>query len=527
VGNAIKFTEQGEVVLRAALRGQTDDEFEIEFAVLDTGIGIAAEKQQTIFAPFSQADGSTTRRFGGTGLGLTISSQLVQLMGGRIEVHSQIDRGSTFHFSARFKKATSTSLITSPICPAELRGTSILIVDDNATNRKILAEMLQHWEACPTAVDCGSAALAEMARAAAAGEPYPIVLVDAVMPEMDGFTLVEQVRRQNSFAPPTIMMLTSADRKGDALRCRNLGMAAYLIKPIRSAELHSAIASCLSGDTTGTTALAATSSPALGHSPKPMPTPSLLRILLAEDNPVNQRVAMHLLEKEGHAITVVNNGEEALMAIDQQHFDLVLMDVQMPEIDGIEATRIIRSVEAVSGGRHLPIVAMTAHAMKGDRERCLEAGMDDYVSKPIQLDELQRALRAVATTVDISFDTKGEGGNSAYPFDRAAAVKRLGGDEVFLGEVMQLFLNDSPRRLREIRTALENSDLPLLHKGIHTLKGAIGYLDAGPALAAIRHLERVAAGGNRAASLAALTALESELKSLAMSVADLADGPIC
>jgi len=521
VGNAIKFTERGDVVLRAELRGESGDDVEIEFAVSDTGIGIPQEKLRTIFDPFSQADGSTTRRFGGTGLGLSISSQLVQLMGGQIEVQSQLGQGSTFRFSALLKRPQNGPAQTSSSGISDLRGISILIVDDNATNRRVLDDLLRRWDACPAAVDSGSAALSEMARAAAVGEPYPLVLVDAMMPEMDGFTLIEHIRRQTEFAPPSIMMLTSADRRGDALRCQNLGLSAYLIKPIRSAELLEAIVTCLNGSSTAKRPL-----PLVPVRRRTLPANrpmrgSQLRVLLAEDNHVNQRVATYLLGKQGHTTTVVGNGREALAALAQEDFDLVLMDVQMPELDGIEATRAVRAQEILSGG-HVPIIAMTAHAMRGDRERCLEAGMDDYVTKPIQIADLQRAIQAVTYAADTLPETEIGERRTNDALDRESVLERLGGDEAFMQEVASVFLEHTPPRLEQIRRALSNRDLSALQRAAHALKGSIGYLGASAAAASVLDLEQAASSGDLARSHLSLAALERDLEALMAAVTELA-----
>ena len=390
-GNAIKFTERGEVVVRVRSEGQLDGRYQLAFAVIDTGIGIPAEKQSVIFDAFSQADGSTTRRFGGTGLGLSISSRLVALMGGEISVESVVGQGSTFRFGIRFDKPTTPASEPPLRNPAALAGLSVLIVDDNETNRRVLSGLCRLWNMRPTTVDGGPVALAELRRAATEGEAYPLMLIDQMMPEMDGFALVEELQKEPSLAPPTIMMLTSADRQSDAARCRSLRIAAYLVKPVKADELQIAILAALSGAVRDKRS-GHTGRPSLGQSSEATTNgPQPLRILLAEDNPVNQRVALHILQKAGHSTLAVGDGKQALEALAREPFDLVLMDVQMPEMDGLEATAALRAQEAQTG-RRMPIIAMTAHAMKGDRERCLEAGMDDYVSKPVQPAALLRAI---------------------------------------------------------------------------------------------------------------------------------------
>jgi signal transduction histidine kinase/CheY-like chemotaxis protein len=381
VGNAIKFTERGEVELAAQLESRDGRNGQLHFSVRDTGIGIPLEKQQVIFAAFSQADGSTTRKFGGTGLGLTISSRLVAMMDGRLWVESQPGQGSTFHFTTCFEiaKASEPPALADPAC---LEGTPVLVVDDNATNRRILTEMLWRWKMKPASAASGLEALAMLRGAAERGDPFSLVLTDCHMPEMDGFDLAARVRNSPHLTDAVVMMLTSAEQREDIARCRELRILVHLVKPVRRAELRAAIATALaarprSGEP-GVTAKAAGAE----NSPKAPDRPRV-RILIAEDNLVNQRVAIRILEKEGHTVVLAENGKEALKALGEQVFDVILMDVQMPEMGGFEATRAIRKREE-GGHRHIPIIAMTAHAMTGDRELCLDAGMDDYISKPIR-----------------------------------------------------------------------------------------------------------------------------------------------
>ncbi|MDX2170167.1 MAG: response regulator [Deltaproteobacteria bacterium] len=380
VGNAIKFTDSGEVVVHTGLEHATDAEVLLHLSVRDTGIGITAEQRTRVFQAFEQADSSTTRRYGGTGLGLTICARLVAMMEGRIWVESEPGQGSTFHFTARFKRLREATLpsVTGDLA-AQLRDLPALVVDDNATNRRLIEQLLRNWQMHPTLVDGGAEALRALLRARAAGTPFPLVLIDGRMPEMDGFALAARIQEDPTLTGSTVLMLTSDDRPGDLARCRELGIAAYLVKPIRQTELLDAIVTALGSP-----------HPAAAPAPSRVAQPARgrgLRVLLAEDNLVNQRLAMRLLEKRGHLVVVANNGREALANHLTQPFDLVLMDVQMPEMDGFEATAALRARERGSGQR-LPIVAMTAHAMKGDRERCLLAGMDEYIAKPIQAAEL-------------------------------------------------------------------------------------------------------------------------------------------
>ncbi len=388
VGNAIKFTEKGEVALKVHIESEQGAERMVHFVVSDTGIGVAKGKLQSIFAAFEQADSSTTRKYGGTGLGLTISTQLVEMMGGKIWVESELGRGTQFHFTVRLGVTDANPAVVGSIAPAEiLRGVKVLIVDDNKTNRRILSGMLTRWEMQPTLVESGDEALAELSAAYQSGTPFPLIVTDLLMPGMDGFGLVERIRQRPELATPTIMMLTSAGHRGDALRCKELGVAAYLMKPIRQSELREAIGRVLGAREQGG-AIPLVTRYSLGDARDP---DSSLRVLLAEDNAVNQRLATRLLEKRGHRVMVAANGREALEALAKETFDLVLMDVQMPEMDGCEATAAIRETEKKNGG-HLQIMALTAHAMKGDRERCMTAGMDGYLSKPIRAEELDEIL---------------------------------------------------------------------------------------------------------------------------------------
>jgi signal transduction histidine kinase/DNA-binding response OmpR family regulator len=390
VGNALKFTERGEVVVHVGMEAETADEACLHFAVSDTGVGIPPERQQLIFEAFTQADTSTTRKYGGTGLGLTISSRLVELMGGRIWVESAVGQGSTFHFTARFALAKEPAVRPLRAPPASLHDLPVLVVDDNATNRRILHEMLSHWGMRPLAVDGGQAALAALEQARSAGEPFPLVLLDGHMPEMDGFDLAERIQQGPGRTRTTVVMLTSAGRPEDIARCRQLGITAYLMKPIKQSELFDTVVTALSGPLRPPQAAAICPQPVPSAGERP------LRVLLAEDNAVNQKLAVRLLEKQGHMVAVANNGQEALAALERQPFDLVLMDVEMPEMDGLEATAAIRRKEQGTG-RHIPILAMTAHAMKGDQERCLAAGMDGYLSKPIQVKELFATIAGLLT----------------------------------------------------------------------------------------------------------------------------------
>lgn len=390
VGNAIKFTQTGEVALKVDVEDKDGEDRLLHFTVSDTGVGIPAEKQAQIFEPFAQADTSTTRKYGGTGLGLSISTRLVNLMGGEIWVESDEGKGSRFHFTTHLGVVDAKEIeIGTPAPPEILRRVKVLVVDDNRTNRRILDGMLKRWEMKPTLVEGGDEALSELPVAKEAGEPYGLILLDMHMPGMDGFQFVERLRKRPELSTATIMMLTSAGHRGDAERCKALGISAYLLKPIRQSELREAIARVLGAkEQQGAISLVTRYSLYDARDPE-----TVLSVLLVEDNPVNQRLATRMLEKRGHRVVLAGNGREALEALEKGSFDLVLMDVQMPEMDGFQATAAIREKETGTG-THLPVVALTAHAIKGDRERCLAAGMDGYLTKPIRPRELDDVLES-------------------------------------------------------------------------------------------------------------------------------------
>ena len=385
VGNAIKFTSRGEVSLCVAVDAIDEATVQLLFTVSDTGIGIPKDKQRIIFEAFSQADSSTTRKYGGTGLGLTISAQLTEMMGGSIWLESEVGSGSHFHFTARL--GIGATAATERPLPVDLRGLAVLVVDDNSTNREYLRNLLTHWNMRPQAADSAGAALAAMRRARETGDPFRLVLTDCHMPDTDGFTLAESIKADPQFAGAGILMLSSAGQRGDAARCRQIGISGYLTKPVSQAELRRAIESAL--------AAPRPSDPALVTRHSLRETRRGLRVLVAEDNAVNQKVAARMLEKAGHSVVIVSNGREALAQLEAQPFDVVLMDVQMPEMDGMEATALLRERERATGA-HVPVIALTAHAMKGDRERCEAAGMDSYLSKPLQAGELLKALDAIS-----------------------------------------------------------------------------------------------------------------------------------
>lgn len=501
IGNAIKFTDRGEAVLRVEVQSRSEQGVCLHFAVSDTGIGIHPEQQQKLFKAFSQADTSTTRKYGGTGLGLAISARLAQLMGGEIWLESEAGRGSTFHFTLPFGLVRGPLTRPTLVEPEQVHGLPVLIVDDNATNRRILEEMLINWGMNPTAVTGGREAIDALTEARGAGRPFALVLLDAMMPGMDGFTLAERIKQDTELTGSTLMMLSSANRREDAARCQELGVATYLIKPIRESSLLDAIMTSLGAS--------------VSDHPQdaPLPVTSVpkgsrrtwklrLRILLAEDNLINQRLAMALLRKQGHQVVVVGNGREALTALGGSRFDAVLMDVQMPEMDGFETTAAIRAREEGTG-IHTPIIAMTAHALKGDRDRCLAAGMDAYLSKPLRMEDLFEVLEGLtpiapdfgAPTLGIGAkagtETEAEAKAQPEAFDMATALERVDGDAALLRELAGIFLDEAPQRMAEIRQAITVRDAETLQRTAHNLKGSVGNFGATAAFDAIRRLERI------------------------------------
>lgn len=479
VGNAIKFTERGEVLLSAEVQTCSEDQVELLFAVTDTGIGIPPEKQQMIFDAFEQADRSMTRRYGGTGLGLAISAQLVKLMGGHLWLENRTGQGSTFCFTAPFSRQRVTEIGAKR--PASLRDLSVLVIDDNATNRRILEEMLLSWQLKPTMVSSGQEALASLHRARDAGSPFALALIDSQMPEMDGFTLAERIDKDRKFGDIAIIVLTAPGQPRPATTPRPV--AACLAKPVKQSDLWEAIVSALG---TGLRE-ESTSHPDRRGSPR---KGRRLRILLAEDNVVNQELTAAILRKQGHTVEVVVNGRDALAALDRTSggFDLILMDVQMPELGGLEATAIIREKEKATG-IHIPIVALTAHALQGDRERCLQAGMDAYISKPIQSRKLRNLVEEMASPSFGQDRRDADGPKGGQLLDGRALLAQVDGNVRLLGKLTRLFLADCPAKLSQIRQAVASRDPQGLQRAAHDLKGSIANFAARDAFEAALKLE--------------------------------------
>lgn len=536
LGNAIKFTSHGEINLAVARESLSDSRALLHFAVRDTGIGIPAARQKSIFEPFEQADNSTTRLYGGTGLGLTISIRLVELMGGRMWLESEEGFGSTFHFTVSCGLASGASIIPHQDLP-ELAGLHALVVDDNETNRSIISGMLRNWRMQPDLAVSGAEALVKLEAAHAASDPIPVVILDSRMPDMDGFAVASEIRSRRKLTDAVIMMLTSDLASGDIQRCRDLGIQLYLIKPVHQSDLFDALMQAVvlgkrrAHSPHAAADLQHASSQQLSEPAKIQRAP--LRILVAEDNPINQQVARHLLQKRGNSVEIAANGREALEKLEAANFDgfdVVLMDVQMPEMDGFAATREIRARELGrrSSGR-TPIVAMTAHAMKGDRERCLETGMDGYVSKPIRVDdvlaEIDRVIHELThqqsqpippSEKDIKMRQKSSSEVAAHstPFDLAGLRERLDNDAELVAELVTLFIDDAPKQIAALRAAVESADAGGIERAGHALKGAAAVMFAAPLAEAARRLEFIGRDKNLAESRQAFAALEREWAAL-------------
>lgn len=477
-GNAIKFTDKGNVDIHATMMRDEDNRVLIRFAVSDTGIGIPQDRQAAVFGSFTQVDGSTTRRFGGSGLGLSISKRLVELMGGRMGLESEEGKGSTFWFTIPFGKQDKRQKFPMKTRQS-VRGSHILIVDDNATNRTILNKTLLSFGCFPEAVESGREALSLLNRRMAEDQPFDAVLLDHQMPEMDGEDVARAVRSEPLMDNTRILILTSVGERGDARRFKELGCAAYLTKPVRQSQLLDALAETLVDlDTEDRPEQKDRGAGIITRHSLGEDAVESARLLVAEDNPVNQKVALRILEKAGHRVDVANDGIEAVAALKNASYDMVFMDIQMPKMDGYAATAEIRKMAPEY--RELPVIAMTAHAMKGDREKCMAAGMDDYISKPVKpkglLEMVQRwaGMKVIRPSVGVH----------RYPFDSELAVdlRRLkdlsGGDKDFEHEIIDLFLKDTLRHLTRLETAINEGDSSDVEMAAHSIKGAAANMGA-------------------------------------------------
>jgi PAS domain S-box-containing protein len=508
VGNSVKFTEQGEVVLQVDQTDATEDAAVLHFSVRDTGIGIPEEKKKAIFEAFEQADGSTTRKYGGTGLGLAITRQIVDLMGGTLWVESELGKGSTFHFTARFDLSKTTSAVPRRPDPTILRGSSVLVVDDNRTNRIILIDHLTKWGLRVESAPDARGALIALQHAYDDRRPLSLVITDLHMPLTDGFGFVKEVRKNPLFALLPVVLLSSSPQTGEKTRGRELGISAFLTKPVQPSELLDAIMNAL-------VVHPAEAPPFSAHATLLPRSEDSMKVLLAEDNAVNRTLATKLLEKRGHSVVAAENGRQALEILERQTVDIVLMDVQMPEMDGLEAMAAIREKEKTTGA-HLPIIALTAHAMKGDRERCLAAGADGYVTKPIHTQELFAAIDRFKSPNQIQ---SSQPANSTPPspaasFDMAAALQRVEGDRDLLDEIMRIFMDECPRMIADLHQAFDAGDLSKVECSAHTLKGSASNLGATVVSESAAEMEAKSRAGDLPGAKAVRTRLEHELKSL-------------
>jgi PAS domain S-box-containing protein len=520
VGNAIKFTDAGEVIVDVAMDQATDDDVTLRFSVTDTGIGIAQDKLRDIFNAFVQADASTTRRYGGTGLGLTISAQLVELMGGRIEIESELGKGSRFHFVAHFGIALGAA---PPISSSagNLRDLRVLIVDDNATNRLILSEVLANWQMRATSVDGAAAALSILREAAEGPTPFQLVLTDALMPDIDGIMLASEIARDRRLSAIKVILLTSSGLVRTRPRAGRRVFAAQLIKPVKQSDLLDAIVTAFSAADRRVTAPRARRT-----SRAPNPSARSLHVLLAEDNVANQKLARALLEQRGYRVVVATNGRQAVEQSASEPFDLIVMDVQMPEMSGLEATAVIRARERDSGVGRIPIVALTAHAMSGDREQCLAAGMDAYVSKPLRSEELFSAIEQLCAPTGQAAGGRASARAPApvQKVDRAALLANFGGKASLLADVVGVFLTDVPAMLERLRTAVRAGNAPDVAAAAHAIKGAVGLFSQGEAFDSAGRLEQAARADDLSSARSACADLEGAVSRLSEELRDLIQG---
>ena len=511
IGNAIKFTHAGQVVVRVTEEERADDAAVLHFAVSDTGIGVPTDKLRAIFEPFVQADGSTTRKYGGTGLGLTISTHLVELMGGTIWAESREGLGSTFHFTARFGRTDRTPTGTEP--DLALTGQRVVVADSNPTTRRVVGELLASLSFRPVLVDGAAAALAELERLCAEGEAPPLVLADAAGPDADGFHLAGWVRERPNRVRALVLMLSSANLQWAMERCKALG-ATHVRKPVRPSDLAEALRQA-----TGPEPLTPSKIAQLPQPVEEEPAGRRLRVLVVEDNPFNQRVAVMKLERKGHTAKVAGCGADALAALDTEWFDVMLSDIQMPDMDGFELAAEVRKREA-GAGRRLPVIAMTAHAMKGDRERCLEAGMDGYVAKPIQ----DAALWAEIDLLVPADAGEGEGpsGPALNPED---VLARMGGDRDAVRQLVEVFRQDCTPLLADMAEAVRTGDARKLKMAAHTLKGMVAFFAADRATAAALALEQLGEAGDLTGAAAAVDVLTREVSDMEPALRSLAGSP--
>ncbi len=500
VGNSIKFTNHGEIIVHVVNDAVGGDRANLHFTVEDTGIGIPRGKIDKIFTAFSQVDSSTTRKYGGTGLGLAICARIVELMNGKIWIESKLGHGSKVHFLVKFDEPPR-QLESYSVNSLKLYGLRTLVVDDNLANRVVLGEMLQNWRMQPTVIGSGREALDELERAEAEGDGYRLLLLDNQMPDMSGFDVIEQIKSRPVLSNVLLIPILSIDRPQDITCCQHNGIVNFVRKPVKQSELLDVIMSAVKHITNKPICVSTDNLDPIEVGPR------ALRVLLAEDNEVNQEFAVSLLERRGHTVRVASNGRVAVDLWKAEPFDLILMDVQMPEMDGFNATKAIRSVEE-STGRHTPIVALTAHAMKGDRERCLDAGMDGYLSKPLRSQELFSTISSILHSLESNRPTSnGHAGTSAVIWDKQALLVELDGDENLLAKLIDRFLSQSSTLLSDVRQSIAAKDSAALERHAHKLKGSASNFGARFAVEAAGKLEQM----GRTGDLTGVTEVESVL----------------
>ena len=521
LANAVKFTEQGEIGVSVEMAPAEGEAPWLHFAVSDTGIGIPEEKQAMIFQAFAQADASTTRQFGGTGLGLAICSHIIEAMGGRITVESAPQKGTTFHFSIPVDVTQSEH---EPLVFSELHGRSVLVVDDNNSSRALLAAALQSAGMLVETIADGSRVVEVLRDHVASHAPFDLVVLDAYMPGTDGFEIARRTLEEPAIATPTVMLLTTVGQRGDAARCRELGVKGYLTKPVTPEELVRAAAAALGAADSGSVPLITRH--ALRENTPP------LKILLAEDNAINQKLAVKLLATRGHSVDVANTGREAVDAVEAADYDLVLMDLQMPVMGGVEACTLIRAAE--TDARHLPIVAMTAHAMQRDKDVCFAAGMDGFVTKPVRVEqlmgeiervmvELGRAVQPAVPAVQEAVCEEPAQEVEAPLFDLAGTLERLGDDAELLKEVAGIYISSAQAQVDAIGASLANGALEEVYREAHSLKGATATFEARAALAAVTELEACGRRGDAAAAGLAYAAAKELVGRLVAELTPLAE----
>ena len=510
VGNAIKFTDKGEVVLHIEAKEVLDDHVILKFSVIDTGIGIEKEHCSRVFKEFEQADASTTRRFGGTGLGLAISSRLLELMGGRIWVESEIGKGSNFQFELPLAIDHSQPNSQMVQTHVNIQGVRVLVVDDNATNRRILKDMLSNWGMQPTTSSGGKAAIQALFDAAEEDDSFQLIISDVNMPNMNGVSMAKEILEKSLIESGSIIMLSSGLRSTDTKDLNALGISQLLLKPAKQSEIYDAIVSSLSASGM---AVLAPALPAITN----LATTSELQVLLAEDNIVNQKLAIGILQKLGHRVTVAGDGKEALDILQDKEFDLVLMDVQMPEMDGLAATREIRRRESGTSN-HVSVVAMTAHAMKGDRENCLDAGMDDYLSKPIRLKEMANKLAELFPGKEKTVEINPDLNDKNDPIQWNEALANVANDESLLCDLLRVFAAETPILMTQAEKAVTENNAKGLSTVAHSLKGSMLFLNPKSALESAQKVEDYAAMGDLDSAKQSLRQLQTQFPTLLNSI---------